>query len=425
MRRILDADAKRVQHNLSLRVVSYLDPVSLGRLCCVCRAWQSTVDEPSVWKRMWFRSESAKRSSGGFPVLQYRHSWKETVTGQTNTVSLGYRSRKRKRVGAFESGSENVLTRIRSAIKRGVLSRIARPIIEESSSETLSMGEFTRKYLKKSRREPLIIRQAMREFTERISMFQMDKLVHLYGSREFHINAWGQKSDVRMTLENFAHYLQLNHDRDPLYLFDPDVPKEVMDACTIPRFFTDDILHDLNTRQDSKKGIFTETGWLLIGGGGSGTKLHFDPHAVSAWSIVTQGQKLWFTFPPPPLPHVWGHGGLTSFPPALDIFERKNHEPERSGNVLDWISAFLLSHLEGGGGEIDGLGWGVQGVGDIVYVPRGWYHLVVNLSDGPTVSYTRWFVPRRDIRLVARTIEDYDQDSAKALREEMLQRLLD
>jgi len=171
------------------------------------------------------------------------------------------------------------------------------------------------------------------------------------GKRLFHCNAWKRRNDVLMTMENFRYYMNQQDDEDPLYLFDNEVPPWLSRAARTPRFFQDDLLDALRSGDGHKKScdesredgdsalhrdqgsskdlddteqsnadnsassttgrrrarqrrrknhhrVFTETKWLLIGPSGSGTKFHFDPHAVAAWNMLTQGRKLWFFWPP-------------------------------------------------------------------------------------------------------------------------------
>ncbi|KAK2192588.1 hypothetical protein NP493_26g03018 [Ridgeia piscesae] len=39
-------------HNVSLQILSFLDPVSLCRASSVCRSWHELVDDPSLWRRL-------------------------------------------------------------------------------------------------------------------------------------------------------------------------------------------------------------------------------------------------------------------------------------------------------------------------------------------------------------------------------------
>ena len=84
---------------------------------------------------------------------------------------------------------------------------------------------------------------------------------------------------------------QRHSQQTPLYLFDAsfdeDCPELTADYSTPDIFLSQDLLLCL------PKHLKPDHKWLLIGGEGSGSKLHTDPLATSAWNALLVGRKEW------------------------------------------------------------------------------------------------------------------------------------
>lgn len=103
--------------------------------------------------------------------------------------------------------------------------------------------------------------------------------------------------------------------------------------------------------------------WVLIGPERSGTGMHVDPLWTNAWVAVLQGKKRWMLFPPEtPLHKI----GIEKGKPQM--------------NSATWYSKFY--------DKVTSAKWPIewrpyevlQNPGEIVFVPNGWPHLVVNLE---------------------------------------------
>uniref|UniRef100_A0A7S2IV02 JmjC domain-containing protein n=1 Tax=Haptolina brevifila TaxID=156173 RepID=A0A7S2IV02_9EUKA len=115
--------------------------------------------------------------------------------------------------------------------------------------------------------------------------------------------------------------------------------------------------------------------WLVVGGARSGSRFHVDPVATSAWNLCLQGRKLWALYPPgAPPPGVRVHppaeASASSIgfeaPPAAEWFD----------DVRPWLDAQSAPRYEV-----------VQEAGELVFVPAGWWHCVLNLEE--TVAFTQ------------------------------------
>jgi 8-oxo-dGTP pyrophosphatase MutT (NUDIX family) len=142
---------------------------------------------------------------------------------------------------------------------------------------------------------------------------------------------------------------------------------------TVPLYFQDDMFSIVtSTDIDS---VATNLGdnnhqrppfrWILIGPSRSGTGLHIDPLLTSAWVTLLHGTKRWCMFPPDTPPESIGF--TTHGPTKLE--------------AVEWFDAYS-KRIQSIKGAIEI----VQQEGETVFVPAGWYHIVVNLTT--TVSIT-------------------------------------
>ena len=121
--------------------------------------------------------------------------------------------------------------------------------------------------------------------------------------------------------------------------------------------------------------------WLLAGPPGSGTPVHQDPWGYSSWNASCFGVKRWVLFPPE-VSHATLH------PPRRDLVGRAfawafGHELPRS--AAGFMDEVLPSLRLAGLGHVELL----QGPGEVVAFPAGWWHAVVNLT--PTIAVTESF----------------------------------
>jgi hypothetical protein len=118
--------------------------------------------------------------------------------------------------------------------------------------------------------------------------------------------------------------------------------------------------------------------WLIIGPAGSGSTFHKDPNATSAWNAVINGSKYWIMFPN----HV--------LPPGVYMSEDES-EVTSPLSIGEWLLSF---HAEAR--NTPGCIEGICHEGEVLHVPSGWWHLVVNLS--PAIAITQNFVPRSHVK---------------------------
>lgn len=174
-------------------------------------------------------------------------------------------------------------------------------------------------------------------------------------------------------------YLCTNKDDSPLYLFhNCDSGKELKRKYNIPKFFREDYFSILKSK------VRPPYRWLLIGPRRSGTKVHIDPLNTSAWNISLEGYKLWVIFPNE-VPkwiiegkHIAELRGKTS--EAMDFFLRRL--PKVLKSEEEHLKPLIC----------------IQEPGETIFVPGGWWHAVLNITD--TLAITQNYMNSVNFDLV-------------------------
>ncbi|KAL9028391.1 MAG: hypothetical protein Q9196_003235 [Gyalolechia fulgens] len=169
-----------------------------------------------------------------------------------------------------------------------------------------------------------------------------------------------------------------NDDESPLYLFDCSfvekmglkIGEESQNHYWIPACFGEDLFDVFKEQRPDSR-------WLIIGPERSGSSFHKDPNATSAWNAVIRGSKYWIMFPTGP-----------SYPNPPGVYVSEDQSEVTSPlSITEWLLGF---HAEAR--KTKGCKEGVCRAGEVLHVPSGWWHLVVNLE--PSIAITQNFVPR-------------------------------
>ena len=190
-------------------------------------------------------------------------------------------------------------------------------------------------------------------------------------------------------------------DESPLYLFDcrfgekmnlclDDVAKNGPNkptsspAYTPPLCFSPDLFTTLGPHRPDHR-------WLIIGPSRSGSTFHADPNGTSAWNAVIRGSKYWLMFPPVADPSANPMPGLHISPDGSHITAPLS------------IAEYLLTfHAEAR--RHPGCVEAICRKGEVLHVPSGWYHMVLNLEDG--IALTQNFVPKAHLGRVLGFLRD-------------------
>lgn len=193
-------------------------------------------------------------------------------------------------------------------------------------------------------------------------------------------------------------------DESPFYLFDAsfaDDPHASLE-WRVPKFFQQisSTPADVSSHHDAsavRSDLFSLLGllrpdhrWIIAGPARSGSGWHKDPNGTSAWNAVLNGRKAWMMLPP----HVT--------PPGVYVSEDEA-EVTAPLSIAEWLLEFAqetrrLYGPEAARPEDRLLVEGVCEEGEVLYVPSGWWHLVINLEE--SVALTQNFVSPAELGIV-------------------------
>ncbi|KAI3642314.1 hypothetical protein MP228_011869 [Amoeboaphelidium protococcarum] len=223
----------------------------------------------------------------------------------------------------------------------------------------LSVEDFMREY--EIPNKPIVIADCVQKWPC-FSKWTREYLISNYGNVEFRAEA------MQTSLQNYLKYSDQALEEAPLYLFDSQFVQKCPEMgrdFQVPDYFSEDLFKLLGQykRPDYR--------WLILGPAKSGSTFHKDPNATSAWNATIYGSKKWVMFPPevtPPGIHP-NHDGSEVTTPI---------------SVVEWFinyykEARLLNPIEC-----------VTKAGDLIFVPSGWWHCVINLEE--TLAITQNFV---------------------------------
>ena len=192
------------------------------------------------------------------------------------------------------------------------------------------------------------------------------ELLDKYGDIVFRAEAFD------WSLRTYLEYLNDCHDESPVYLFDHTFAEKMRLNVGVNGVYWPPACfgHDLFTLLRDQR---PEHRWLIIGPERSGSTFHKDPNATSAWNAVIRGSKYWIMFP------------RSVLPPGVHMSEDQS-EVTSPLSIAEWLLTF---HNEAR--QTPGCIEGICHEGEVLHVPSGWWHLVVNLQSA--IAITQNFVP--------------------------------
>ncbi len=127
--------------------------------------------------------------------------------------------------------------------------------------------------------------------------WSFDSIRRRFKDRMFKVGEDDDGYKIKAKMKYFLQYLFGNKDDSPLYIFDSSYDedsfsKSILEDYKVPSYFKEDLFKLVGEKRRPPYR------WFLMGPERSGSCVHLDPLATSAWNTVIVGRKRWVLFPP-------------------------------------------------------------------------------------------------------------------------------
>jgi Cupin-like domain len=375
------------------RLLSTLDAVSLARFGQVNRACYAMSRHDELWRALCTHAFSKAQSNAPFSApfsapFRFVHSWMATyavVFGRLDERSFDVSERFRPmRVDGVYSDVLYAPWRCYAVDLRG--SWLSRDNVMRV--DAIGVDEFVERFERCNR--PVVIDHVVDRWpaSER---WAPSALLERFANRTF------TAGPLDMSMAHYLEYAEATRDELPFYLFDKRFGEQkrapgMLDDYAVPAYFADDLFDLL------PDDVRPAHRWLVVGPPRSGSRFHQDPNATSAWNAVVRGRKKWIMFPPdcvPPGVFPSADGATVTSPLTLlewflNFYEQAREHPRCTECIVR--------------------------AGQVIFVPSGWWHLVINVDF--SVAVTQNFCSPRTLPRVLRFLDEKaDQISGIAGRD--------
>ncbi|KAH1245212.1 F-box protein [Glycine soja] len=357
-------DLRVLPDEILCSILERLTPRDAARVSCVSSVMYILCNEDPLWMSLCLKGAS------GF--LQYKGSWKKTALHNENLLD----KYKEYSQGPLHFDGFNSLFLYRRLYRcHTTLDAFYADTGNVKRIKDIPLKDFYNEY---DAKKPVMLTGLADTWPAR-HKWTTDQLLLNYGDVAFKISQRSSRK-ISMKLKDYVSYMKVQHDEDPLYIFDEKfgeaVPSLLKDYC-VPHLFQEDFFDILDTE---KRPSYR---WLIIGPERSGASWHVDPALTSAWNTLLCGRKRWALYPPGKVP--------------LGVTVHVNEEDgdvnvETPSSLQWWLDFYPLLADEDKPIEC------TQLPGETIYVPSGWWHCVLNLET--TIAVTQNFVNSNNFEYV-------------------------
>ncbi|ESW08264.1 hypothetical protein PHAVU_009G032400 [Phaseolus vulgaris] len=357
-------DLRVLSDEILCAILERFTPRDVARVACVSSVMYTLCNEEPLWMSLCLKGTSGS--------LQYKGSWKKTVL---HNLNLPDKYKEYHRGPLYFDGFNSLFLYRRLYRCHTTLGAFHADTGNVQRIKDISLKEFYNEY---DAKKPVMLSGLADTWPAR-HKWTTDQLLLNYGDVAFKISQRGARK-VSMKFKDYVSYMKVQHDEDPLYIFDEKfgetAPSLLKDYC-VPHLFEEDFFDILDT---DKRPSYR---WFIIGPERSGASWHVDPALTSAWNTLLCGRKRWALYPPGKVP--------------LGVTVHVNEEDgdvnvETPSSLQWWLDFYPLLAEEDKPIEC------TQLPGETIYVPSGWWHCVLNLET--TIAVTQNFVNSNNFEFV-------------------------
>ncbi|XP_054788759.1 lysine-specific demethylase JMJ21 isoform X2 [Prosopis cineraria] len=356
-------DLRVLPDEIICSILEELTPRDVARLACVSSVMYLLCNEEPLWMILCLKGASG--------LLQYKSSWKKTALHHENLPDKYIECNR----GFLHFDGFNSLYLYRRLYR--CHTKLDTFYVDNGNvrRKDVSLEDFRDEY---DGKKPVMLTGLADAWPAR-HKWTTDQLLLSYGDVAFKISQRSSRK-ILMKFKDYVSYIKLQHDEDPLYIFDEKfgetAPGLLKDYC-VPHLFQEDFFDILD---EDKRPPYR---WLIIGPERSGASWHVDPALTSAWNTLLSGRKRWALYPPGKVP--------------LGVTVHVNEEDgdvniETPSSLQWWLDFYPLLADEDKPIEC------TQLPGETIYVPSGWWHCVLNLET--TIAVTQNFVNSSNFEFV-------------------------
>ena len=382
-----------------ISLLQYLDGESLSKVVQCSRYLYVAGHHDDLWRDITLR----KYGSKGFDFVK---SWKDTFISSelksNNNMNQEYEFKPHHPIKMKNIYSDIFFRSWLCGSFTIHKSWISTNNICTEDSKTLTIDKFL-EY--EERNIPLLIKGATLEWPA-IKKWNRDYLQNETKGFDFRATSGAAPLPAKFSISQYLRYCDDVCEEAPLYLFDRTFAEKVptllndylyalKDTCP---FFDDKAEHGHDLFSILGKDRRPDHRWIIIGPKRSFSNFHIDPNATHAWNAPIIGRKRWIFYPPgvpPPGVYPSPNGDDVVMPISLG----------------EWFLTHFNDHLKQRRNE-DKSKRPIECTvepGDILFVPHGWWHSVLNLDDGMSVAITQNYVSKSNLPDVLRFLETRQQ----------------